>query len=49
MHAQLHLAQHSLERFVFKIQYCQPVKRDGNRKILFHRKRYFEAEEELSF
>ena len=46
--AQLHLPQQSFGRFVFEIQYCHPVKR-GNKKILFHRKRYLEAKEEWSF
>ena len=38
--AQLHLSQHSSERFVFKIQYCHPVKR-SNRKILFQQEKMF--------
>ena len=46
--AQLHLPQQSFKKFVFKILYCHPFKR-GNSKILFHRKRYFEAETEWSF
>ena len=46
--AQLHLPQQSFKRFVFIIRYCHPFK-CGNRKIVFHRKRYFEAEEEWSF
>ena len=36
----VHLPQQSLERFVFMIQYCHPVKR-GNRKILFQQKKMF--------
>ena len=46
--AQLHVPQQLCYRFVFKIQYCHPFKR-SNRKILFHRKRYYEAEKEWSF
>ena len=46
--APVHLLQQSFDRFDFKIQYCHPVKRD-NKRILFHRKRYFEAEEKWSF
>ena len=35
--APVHLPQQSFERFVFKIQCCQPIKR-GNRKVLLPEK-----------